>query len=398
MKHVEHHEVVIVGGGTAGISVAARLKRESPGLDVALIEPSRKHYYQPLWTLVGAGLYRPEVSEREQASVIPRGVRWITSAVTDLDPQRNVVETSGGSRIAYQYLVVAMGLQIDWERIRGLKEAMGAPNGVCSVYEYRSLESTWKAIREFKGGTAIFTFPNTPVKCSGAPQKIMYLADHYFRKVGVRKNAKVLFVSAADGLFSVKKYADALSKVISRKSIAATFGHNLVEVNAREKMAVFESTSGGERLSVPYDLLHVTPPMSAPDVVKRSALASHSGWVEVNKRTLQHPRFANVFSLGDVSDLPMQKTAAAIRKQAPVVVANLLALRNGNAMFRTYCGYTSCSIVTDYGKEIHAEFDYENRPKETFPWDQAKERLSMYLFSKHVLPKIYWLGMLKGRI
>ncbi|MCZ8513670.1 FAD/NAD(P)-binding oxidoreductase [Paenibacillus filicis] len=392
-----HYKVVIVGGGSGGISVAARLLREARWLSgqVAIVDPATKHYYQPLWTLVGGGAVAREVTEREEASVIPEGAVWIQEAVKEFKPEENQVVTSSEKWISYDYLVVAAGIQIDWDKIKGLRESIGK-DGVCSNYSYDYVNSTWESLRNFKGGNAIFTAPNTPIKCGGAPQKIMYLADDYLRKSKVRDKSNVMFVSGGTVIFGVKKYADSLNKVIARKEIETRFKHNLVEIRGKEKVAVFEDLDSKQRVEIRYEMIHVVPPMSAPDFIKTSPLANADGWVDVDKFTLQHNRFANVFGIGDCTSLPTSKTGAAIRKQAPVVVANLLSMLHTQPVVKQYNGYTSCPLVTGYGSLILAEFDYSNTPDESFPVDQGKERRSMYLLKKDLLPVIYWDGMLKG--
>ncbi len=392
-----HHQIVIVGGGTAGITVAARLLNQDHNLDVAIIEPSSKHYYQPLWTLVGAGIFPKKVTEREEAQFIPRGAVWIQDAVTEFEPDQKWVMTRDGKKVTYDYLVVCPGIQIDWDKVKGLKESIGT-NGVCSNYSYEYVEKTWEFIRNFKGGNALFTQPNTPIKCGGAPQKIIYLADEAFRRQGVREKSEIHFYSAAAGIFSVKKYADTLNQIVKRKGIHTHYQHNLIEIRRDEKEAVFENLENGEHVEVKYEMIHVTPPMSAPDFIKKSPLADEAGWVEVDKYTLQHTRYPNVFSLGDASNLPTSKTGAAIRKQAPTVANNLLSVMKGKPLTAKYDGYTSCPLVTGYGKLVLAEFDYDLNPKETFPFDQSKERYSMYVLKKWGLPAIYWHGMLRGRM
>lgn len=391
-----HHRVVIVGGGNAGISVAARLRKVAPLIDVAVLEPSTKHYYQPLWTLVGGGVFPKERSEHEEASVIPAGVTWIREAAAELCPEENALLTTGGLKVGYDFLVMAPGIQIDWHKVKGLPEALGH-DGVCSNYSYDTVDKTWEFIRGFKGGNAIFTHPATPIKCGGAPQKIMYLADDQFRKTGVRDKTNIIFGIANPVIFQVPRYAATLNKVVARKGIDVRFRHNLTEIRADSKEAVFQNLETGEPVVLPYELLHVTPPMSAPDFVKQSPLANADGWVEVDKVTLQHPRYANVFALGDASSLPTSKTGAAVRKQAPVLVKNLLAAMAEKPLPASYDGYTACPLVTGYGKLVMAEFDYNLTPRETFRIDQSKERRSMYLFKQYVLPALYWRGIMKGR-
>ncbi len=392
-----HHQVLIIGGGTGGLTVAARLKNLAVAPDVAIIEPSSHHYYQPLWTLVGAGVFDKEITERPEADYIPDGATWIREAVASFDPEHNAVTTKGGQTITYEQLVVAPGIQLDWHKIKGIEGNLGK-GGIVSNYRYDLVDSTWEALRTFKGGNAIFTFPSTPVKCAGAPQKIMYLADDWMRKAGVRERARVIWASASPGIFGVKKYAKALNKVVERKGIETLYRHDLIEVRAASREAIFKHLDSGEEVVLKYELLHVAPPQSAPDFVKKSPLASAAGWVDVHKHTLQHVKYPNVFALGDASSLPTSRTGAAIRKQAPVLVENLMSLRAGKPLSASYDGYASCPLVTGYGKLIMAEFDYDGNPAESFPFDQSQERYSMYALKAYGLPEMYWNGMLRGRV
>lgn len=392
-----HHRVLILGGGSGGISVAARLRRADASLDIGLVEPSETHDYQPLWTLVGAGVFPREASRRREADFVPSNVDWIRERVATIDAEAKMVTTDRGTRISYDYLVVALGIQINWSAVPGLAEGIGS-NGICSNYSYEHAPYTWECIRSFRGGTALFTMPGTAVKCGGAPQKIMYLADDHFRKAGVRDKAKVIFATPQKAIFSVDKYRKTLEKVVARKGIDAMFRHNLVELRPEAKEAVLENVDTHEHVTVAYDMVHVTPPMGPPDVVRESALANEGGWVEVDKHSLQSGKFPEVFAIGDCAGLPTSKTGAAIRKQAPVLVEHLLATIRGGASQASYNGYSSCPVVTGYGKMMLAEFDYDHNPAESFPFDQSKERYSMWLLKTQVLPRLYWYGMLKGRL
>jgi sulfide:quinone oxidoreductase len=396
MTGTESYKVLIIGGGAAGISVAARLNSKFSKDEIAVIEPSDKHFYQPFWTLVGGGIVSKEQSMREEKDFIPDHAHWIRDAVTEFQPDANTVTTKSGKRIGYDFLVVAPGLQLDWNKVKGLPEALGT-GGVCSNYRYDIVDKTFEFIRNFKGGKAVFTQPNTPIKCGGAPQKIAYLAEDYFRKHGVRDKADIQFISGAGVLFTSPYYVPALEEHIKKTGITYKLKHNLVEIRPESREAVFRNLDTDEELVQKYDLIHVTPPMGAPDFVKNSPLADAAGWVDVDKFTLRHTRYANIFSLGDASNLPTSKTGAAIRKQVPVVVENLLSATYGEDLKAKYDGYTSCPLVTGYDSLILAEFDYDLKPEESFPFDQRKERYSMYLLKRYVLPAMYWHGMLRGR-
>lgn len=397
MGRPSHYEFLVVGGGTAGITVASRILRKCGKASLAIVEPSDKHYYQPLWTLVGAGEVDKADTAREERSVIPKGAKWIQDRVEGFHPEDNAVSTRQGQRIGYDFLVVAAGIQLDWSRVKGLPQSIGK-NGVCSNYAYEYADKTWEFLKALKGGNAVFTFPGTETKCGGAPQKIMWLADHHLRRTGRRGDTEVWFVSAKPGIFGIPHYARTLNRLVEERNIQTRYRRNLIEIDAENKIALFENLENGETELVSYELLHVTPPQSAPDFIKHSTLADSEGWVDVDASTLQHKRYPNIFSLGDASNLPTSKTGAAVRKQAPVLVQNLLSFKAGKVLPARYNGYTSCPLVTGYGRLVLAEFDYEGRPAETFPFDQSRERRSMYWLKRYLLPLLYWHGMLKGRV
>jgi sulfide:quinone oxidoreductase len=394
----KQHEILILGGGTAGLTVASRLADSIAGRQIAIVEPSATHYYQPLWTLVGGGIFPREDSARDEAGLIPDGVTWIRDAATAVDPVKKCVQTSTSGTLTYDFLVVAPGLVMHWAKIPGLAESVGkAGTGVTSNYSYDTVASTWDAIRSFRGGTAVFTEPVTPVKCGGAPQKIMYLAEEAFRNSGVRERSRVVFMNAKPTLFTAPYYIPALEQVIASRGMEVQLGQELIALRPDARDAVFREVKTSAEQVIRYDMIHVTPPMSPPEFVRTSPLANADGWVEVDKFTLQHVRYPEVFGLGDASNLPTSKTGAAVRKQAPVVVENLIALRAGQPLTARYDGYTSCPVVTGRGKLIMAEFNYAKEPVETFPVDQRAERFSMYALKAYMLPRLYWHGMLRGR-
>ena len=393
-----HHQIVIVGGGNAGISIASQLLRKDATLDIAIIDGAKKHYYQPAWTLVGGGEFNIQDTERDEASVIPAGTTWIQQMVSGFKPEENKVYLADGTAIQYEYLITVPGIQVNWGEIKGLKENLGK-NGVCSNYSFESAPYTWECIQQTKGGKAIFTNPHTPIKCGGAPQKIMYLAADYFRKNGV--NSQVEFWSGGTRVFGVEKYENTLKKVIAHYGINTQFFVKLVEIDGTAKIAKFVGIGESNKdqvYEVAFDMIHVTPPQSAPDFIKSSPLANAAGWIDVEKHTLQHNTYKNIFACGDAANLPVSRMGAAIRKQAPVLVHNLLALIKGEEMNAFYNGYSSCPIITGYNKLVLAEFDYNNTPTETFPFDQSKERWSMYQMKKHILPYLYWNQILPGKM
>lgn len=390
------YEIAVIGGGSAGLSVASRLRKHLNDPDVLVLDPSEEHYYQPLWTLTGAGIVDRESTGRPQGDVIPSGVEWLQEAVEDIDPDAKRLKTSEGTHVQYEYLIVAPGIQLDWDKIPGLEGNVGN-HGICSNYAYETVNSTRWQLKSFEGGRAVFTMPTTPVKCPGAPQKIVYLADEVFRENGVREESEIVFLFPGDTIFGVEKYAEPLRDVIDRRNIDVRFETSLVELEPEDRKVVYEDLTTGETQTLAYDMIHVTPPQSAPDVLQSTGLTDDDGWVDVDRNTLQHEQYDSVFALGDASSLPTSKTGAAVRKQAPVLVENLLSVRQGKEPSEHYNGYTACPLVTSKNTVVMAEFDYDGTPRETFPIDQGKERWSMYLVKRYLLPILYWYGMLKGR-
>ena len=306
--------------------MAARLRRAGVE-DVAVLEPSDTHYYQPLWTLVGGGRAAAKESRRSQASVMPKGVAWIKDAAQEVDPEAQVVTTATGAKVHYDHLVVAPGIQLDWDKVPGMGAALETP-AVSSNYRYDLAPKTWDRIRAMRSGTAVFTMPAGPIKCAGAPQKIAYLAADHWRREGVLDDIRVVLVLPTPGMFGVKVFADELERVVARYGIEVHKSSEVTEIQPDQQTVTIANNTDGTTQELGYDFLHVVPPQSAPDWVKASPLAdpdNPGGYVEVDKHTLQHTRYPNVFALGDAGSTPNSKTGAAIRKQAPVLVGNLLA-------------------------------------------------------------------------
>lgn len=392
--------VVIVGGGAAGITVAAGLRRHRPDLDVTLIEPSGTHSYQPGWTLVGAGVFTLDQTTRHEAGLVPKGVTWLRTSVAAFEPEAKQVELVDGRKVGYRMLVVCPGLQLDWDKVEGLREALGR-DGVCSNYSRDSVEYTWRCLQDFRGGTALFTQPPMPIKCAGAPQKIMYLAADRWRicRGRMQRPVDIEFCLAGDVLFGVPFFVPELQRTVDRYGIQLRYKHNLKAVDGRAKTALFAVTDadGGTReVAKPFDMIHVTPSQSAPDFIKRSPLASQAGWIEVDPATLRHTRFPDVFALGDAAGTSNAKTAAAVRLQAPVVVRNLLAGLDGREPVAAYDGYGSCPLTTAYGKVVLAEFGYGGKVTPTFPADPRRPRRAAWLLKTKGLPFLYWNMMLRG--
>ena len=400
---------------------AAQIKNQKRDASIAIIDPADTHYYQPAWTLVGAGAYDYNKTGRPMSSVIPKGCDWVKDAVTTIDADNSKVNTANSGELSYDVLVAAPGIQIDVDGIPGLKEGLEA-GVVCS--NYTDPKKTWELVQKFKGGNAVFTQPTTPIKCGGAPQKIMYLADDHWAKTGVKSDTNVIFATPGSVIFGVPDFAKTLTKVLQRKNIHFKPFYAISKIDVANKEVHFtnakpgendcvvnegnglsERTEGDSAYVIPFDLLHLAPPQSAPDFIKNSPLSNGTpgGWIDVDINTLQHNKYPNVFAVGDAAALPTAKTGAAIRKQAPVVAGNVVAMLNSNKITDAqYEGYSSCPLVTGYGKMVLAEFKYNN-VRDSDPFlskfvDTTKENYSMWILKKFGLPYMYWNRMMKGKM
>jgi sulfide:quinone oxidoreductase len=395
-------DIVVVGAGSAGIAVASSLLARAPDLDIAIIDPADIHYYQPGWTLVGGGVFQAEETVRTLSSVLPKEVHWIKAAVAAFEPERNAVLLEGCRVIQYDRLIVCPGLKLDWHKVEGLVDTLGK-NGVTSNYRFDLAPYTWELVKNLRAGTALFTQPPMPIKCAGAPQKAMYLsADHWYR-TGVLDHIDIAFYNAGGVLFGVKDYVPALMEYVEKYEAALKFNHNLVAIDGPAKQAWFDQTDADgnvSRVERRFDMIHVCPPQCAPDFIRVSPLADQAGWVDVDQNTLRHKTYENVWSLGDVMNAPNAKTAAAARKQAPVVAQNLLADMGRNVPIGHYDGYGSCPLTVERGKIVLAEFGYGGKLLPSFPgWlinGKRPSRLA-WLLKEKILPPVYWQAMLRGK-
>ncbi|KAJ1979794.1 hypothetical protein H4R34_002696 [Dimargaris verticillata] len=438
------YQVVVIGGGSGGLAVSATLASRLGKGNVAVVEPSDTHYYQPLWTFVGGGLKDFDQSCLPMRDVIPDKADWLQTRVAQVLPESNQVLLASGQTVSYQYLVVAAGIQTNWQKIKGLDESLLGTHGIASNYSATGVSHTYPLLQQVaqQAATAtsssasprqlLFTMPSTPIKCAGAPQKIMYLADEILCREGANRNAyRIDYFTGIGKIFAIQKYADKLLAICRDRGLNLHYHYDLTEIRPFQRQAVFtrnatapattngplpspiptetlptraqvQSEGNDHQITVDYDFIHVTPPMSAPDFLRKTpALVNAGGWVDVDAKTLQHVRFPNVFSLGDCSSLPTSKTAAAAAAESWVVKENLLHLirhhDSTSALPAQYDGYTSCPLVTGKNKLVLAEFNgYEGTPLETLPFNQAQESNSAYQLTAHVIPQIYWQGMVRG--
>lgn len=390
--------LVIIGGGSAGIGVIASIKKRTTNLSIILIEPQEQHFYQPAWTLVGRGLLDVEKTYRPMNEVIPPGVSWVKDSVLRVFPDNQMVETTLGEKISYDYLIVACGLTLRWDKIAGIQETLGR-NGVTSNYRFDLASYTWELVKKLQNGNALFCQPSMPIKCAGAPQKAMYLSCDHWQRTGVLRNIKVSFCLAGQVVFGVPTFVPPLKSYLEKYGARVNYCHNLIRVDGERKLATFAVSKEEnivDEVTLPFDMLHVVPPQSAPEFIQKSGLGDINGWCDVDKCTLQHQRWPNIFSLGDCCSAPNSKTLAAARKQIVVVAENICHVIRGKAPESRYDGYGSCPLTVELGKVVLAEFGYDNKLMPTFPFNATKPNRFAWWLTVWFLPHFYWAGILRG--
>ena len=429
-------KIVIIGGGLAGISTAARLANTLSNPDITIVEPNPKSVsYQPGSTLVAAGIYTKTDIDYDTKDFLPSGVTLLKDKAIDFNPEANKVALESGETLTYDFLIIAAGLALDYGAIKGLEEIGDAytvgdaskilkvfgDSGITSVYNVDSAVAMWEQTQKFiqkaKNGQkvkGVFTDPNTAIKCGGAPKKVMYLTNARLNEANARANAELAFYADSGKLFGVKEYADAIEKQFIARDMKWNFNHNLAAVDIAKKVAIFdkhwqekgaydkdleeyEIINKHENVEVSFDLLHITPPQKAPTEIGKSAVGSAKGWIPVDKETLQHVKYKNIFSLGDIAAVPMGKTGGSVRKQYKVLVDNLVAVMEGKEPTAKYGGYTVCPLITDIGKVMLAEFDWTAKPTPSFPLDPTQERYIWWLLKVYLLKPMTQYGMLSGK-
>ncbi|PYA61662.1 pyridine nucleotide-disulfide oxidoreductase [Serratia marcescens] len=391
--------VVVIGGGSSGIGIAASIRKRVKNIDITIVEPNDWHYYQPAWTLVGGGLFDINKTRRSLRAVLPAGTAWVQDSVIRVEPSQKYIVTRQGQKINYDFLIVACGLVLRWDKIEGLEDTLGL-NGVTSNYRFDLAEYTWKLVREMKSGQAIFSQPALPIKCAGAPQKALYLSCDHWRRQGILNNINVNFCLAGTAVFGIPQFVPPLNAYLGKYRAQVNFNHNLIRVDGKNRQATFavETNAEGTReLTLPFDMLHVVPPQSAPAFISQSGLAEGSGWCDVDKLTLQHKHWPDIFAAGDCCSTPNAKTLAAARKQVVVVAENVAARIHGAPLTAHYDGYGSCPLTVEKGKVVLAEFGYDGKLLPTFPLLDATQPSRMAWWLKAwFLPRFYWAGMLRG--
>ncbi len=398
--------IVIAGSGLGGIALANRLTRMLDGVNITIIDAKEEHNYQPGYTLVATGVWPVSKVRARNVDYLPLSVTWKKAMVSGFDPDSNTVTTSAGEKISYDFLIVATGVHLDYGLIEGMDVRAIGKNGLMSVYPSpTAAAATWNVMQAFskKGGQALMTLPATPLKCAGAPLKMTFMLRDRLAQAGTHGHSKILFQSALTNVFGVKVVNDNVLERWKDLGIDVGYEQTLQSIDIGARQAAFLQKSG-EVITLPYDVIHVVPPMRAPDSVKNSPLAwqtgplAAGGWLEVDKSTLQHQRYKNVFGIGDVNGTSRGKTAATIKKSAPIVAHNLVQALQQKELNQSFDGYTSCPLITREGSAMLIEFDYEGKLTPSIPFIEPLQDSYFAWLMKYSMLKPAYIATMKGNV
>ncbi|TNF63043.1 MAG: NAD(P)/FAD-dependent oxidoreductase [Burkholderiales bacterium] len=397
--------IVIAGGGAAGLTAASRLAAALDGATITVIDGRKEHWYQPGFTLVASGIKPRDYVVSGTADYVPRGVEWVTDQVAEIDPEGNKVVTAGGRSLPYDFLVVATGLELNYGGIEGMDTSRIGQNGLGSIYHSpQAAAATWQAMSAFveQGGTGLFGRPSGEMKCAGAPLKYTFITDDRLRRAGQRGKAELIYMAQSKSLFGVPIVAEKVRMLFQDRGVKVNHEHVLQSIDLDRRIATYRTPTGTAEQG--YDFINVVPPMRAPEVVRNSPLPwtegpfAADGWMEVDRDTLRHKRYPNVFGLGDIAGVPKGKTAASVKWQVPVAVDHLVAELAGRTSTEVYNGYTSCPLITRLGQAMLIEFDYKDNLIMSFPGVIAPlEELWISWVMKTMALKPTYLSMLRGR-
>jgi sulfide:quinone oxidoreductase len=405
-------KIVIIGGGIAGIATASKLSQQLDQAKITILEPNKDStQYQEGYTFLASGIWEKDDVIYKRDDFIPRGVTLIKEKAVEFNPDYNTITTDNGRKLKYDFLVVAAGVKLNYSAIKGLEEVGEAYStgdntlvskiltslNVSSVYTINSAEDTWKNIQQLvengkknKNLNALFTTPNTQIKAAGVSFSMMNMVYSRLKQSSLHTHTQISYYTSNNFLLPIKKYNENMIEKLTIKNIDYFYKHNLTQI--KNNQAIFNNN-----IKQDFNFLHITPPMKAPDELGKSLIGSKDGWIPVDKESLQHLEYKNIFALGDIANIPFGKTAGSIRKQYPIVVNNILSIIKNGKISKTnlkYDGYTIYSILTGIETAMFIQFDLS---KNNYP-DAMKQRYIWWLFKLYLSKPLTMYGLLKARL
>ncbi|WP_413166259.1 NAD(P)/FAD-dependent oxidoreductase [Aeromonas salmonicida] len=399
--------IVIVGVGAAGTAMANRLRRQLSGNKITIIGARQQHIYQPGYTMIASGLWSSERVLSTTNEWLSEGINWVAKDIVSINADYRKLELVDGSNLSYDVLVVATGCQLNFNLIEGMNEQLVGKHGIGCVYSgpEGALQTSQQIDKFIKNGPGrgLFTLPKSFLKCAGAPLKMTFTTLSRLEENGNADSFDIQFMTAfPDRVFSVPYYNDFVVNRWAEQGVSVNYQRDLTGIDPISKLAYFTDLNG-KVYKEEYDFIHIVPPMSASDAIRHSGLVWMDGpfsedWLEVDQYTLQHRRYPNIFGIGDVVGIPLGKTAASVKLQAPVLERNIISFLNGSELTAKFNGYTSCPLITAIGKAVLAEFGYNNVLMPSFNFiDPTEESWAVWVMEEKMLQPAY-NAMLLGKV
>jgi sulfide:quinone oxidoreductase len=393
MKHV-----VILGAGTAGTMMANHLHHQlkHPEWEITIIDERQEHHYQPGYLFLPFDIYAPEDIIKTIEEFIPKNVTLVKNKINRILPADNKIELTGGYEIAYDILIIATGAKIAPEETEGMKGAEWQKS-VFDFYTFEGALALRNKLRDWEGGKLVVHITEMPIKCPVAPLEFAFLADSFFKHKHMRDKVEITYVTPLSGAFTKPKATEALEHLLHEKGINIEPDFAIEKVDNERKEIV---DYGGK--IIPFDLLVTVPTNKGDELMERSGMGDDLNYVPTHKATLQSKDYANIFVLGDASNIPASKAGSVAHFEAEILTDNILRFVHGEPLKEEFDGHANCFIETGNGKALLIDFNYTHEPVEgSFPFPgigplRLLKESRMNHMGKLAFRWIYWNVLLKG--
>lgn len=390
--------LLILGAGTAGTMMAHKLRKALPAGEWAIrvVDQDDEHLYQPGLLFLPFGLLEPERLVRSRSALMPPGVELVRSVVASLDADQRLVRLENGEVLAYDLLLIATGTRTLPEETPGLL----GPGWHERVFDFYTLQGA-RALRDrlaaWDGGTLVVNFVDVPIKCPVAPLEFAFLADAFFRERGMRDRVRLVYATPLEGAFTKPRASKELGRMLEERGIEVLSEFGLAGVDG----AAGRATAHDGR-TLDFDLFVTVPLHGGAAFLQGHSIADALGFVRTDKHTLQSRDHADIFVIGDATDVPTSKAGSVAHFEAEVLTENIRRHVRGLPLLPDFDGHANCFIESGGGKALLIDFNYTTEPlpgKFPLPVVGPFELLAespVNHWGKQAFEWIYWNVLVRG--